>query len=266
VITPQPGSFTIPAAFDYTDVDYAVSTGGPYTEHDLASVPSATEDGVTVVPGSSGSITIELNSSTGLSAGDRIRLYLGSNAVYGTTGDEFLTNPSSTGSYVIQINSRNASGAAIDDGATRVSIVPQVGISAQVYFIPPQRSNGLPSGPISHGNGTIEISLNTDKLATCRYATTTGVAYADMTGTFLQSTATLHTRVLSGHVDGTTYTYYVRCVDTQGATNEDDYSISFSLEATPTIPVSTGQTGGSQTYNPGGGGQGTIPAVRTRCT
>ncbi len=65
---------------------------------------------------------------------------------------------------------------------------------------------------------------------------------------------------MSGHVDNTAYDYYVRCINSLGNANLDDYAISFTLEDTPTIPVSTGQTGGSSTtFVQGGGGSGTIP-------
>lgn len=258
LITPHPGAFTIPAGFDYTDVDFAVSSGGPFVEQPLAATPSATDNGVSVVTGTSGSITITLNSSTGLSAGDQVRVRLGSNAVEGATGDEHLIHPSSIGSYRMTFQTLTAGDVRIDDAGTRIAIVPQVTTSLLINVEPPVRSNGLPSGSLSHGNPVIEISLNTDELATCRYATTTGVAYGSMTGTFSYTgNTTLHYTVLSGHTDGNSYDYFVRCSDVYAAANEDDYAISFALDDIPEILVSTGQVGSSGTGTAvGGGGSG----------
>ena len=71
IITPQNSAFTIPAALNYTDMHLAVSSGGgPYIARSLSAVASALDDGITVVSGTTGSITITLNSSVGIIAGD----------------------------------------------------------------------------------------------------------------------------------------------------------------------------------------------------
>jgi hypothetical protein len=75
VVTFEGGDFTIPGAFDYTDIDLSVSTGGPYADRTLAAAASATEDGV-AISGSTDIITITLNSSTGIGAGDNVRIEL----------------------------------------------------------------------------------------------------------------------------------------------------------------------------------------------
>jgi hypothetical protein len=259
VVTPHPGGFSIPALFDYTDVDIAVSNGGPFVERDTASLPSASEDGVSVVTGVNGSITITLNSTTGISAGERVQIKLGTNATHEETGDQLIAHPPTVGSYRMTIRTRDAVGGALDDAGTRVAIVNQVRASTFVTRFPPERINGLPTGTLSFNNATIELSLNTNKDGVCRYATSTGVLYTAMTGTFTYTGQQLHTTVISGHANGGTYAYYVRCIGTDGAMNEDDYAISFSLEATPTINVSTGQTTGGTTAAPSGGGSGPFP-------
>lgn len=255
VLTPQSGAFSIPGSLDHTDVDIAVSL----SERDVGATASATDVGVSVVTGTSGSLTFTLSAATGIAAGEEVRIRIGSNATHQTTGDQFITHPSANGSYTLRIDTQDGSGVGIDNATTRISIVPRVGVSTSIQVILPIRFNGLPSGTISHGNATIELSLSTEQNATCRYATTTAVAYASMTGTFIQTSATLHTTVVSGHVNGTAYNYYVRCINSLGNVNTDDYAISFDLEDTPTIPVSTGQTGGGTAFVPGGGGSGTIP-------
>jgi hypothetical protein len=131
-----------------------------------------------------------------------------------------------------------------------VSINQTVGVSGQPISLAPVRSNGLPSGEIAAGNTTIEISLNTDDYATCRYATTTGVSYSAMSGRFSPSLGTTHYATVYGHVDDVTYSYYVRCTSIYDTPNTDDYVISFKLKKTP----ATNQSLGVGVAAPGGGG------------
>lgn len=253
-ITPQQSAFSIPVDFDYTDVDLAVATGaGAYVDRDLAALPSASEDGVTVIPGGAGYIKITLSSGSGISAGDRVRVLLGTNAIYGVMGSTSIINPSLDGSYRIGITTATASNVQIDNAFAMIAIIPTVLIGLNSPIVEPTRSNGLPSGDVAAGNSTIELSLNTDLLSTCRYATSSGMVYGDMTGTFNQTSSTLHSVVLSGFQNSTTYTYYVRCADQHGTLNEDDYSIMFTLLATPSSNTSIASSGG------GGGGMGSFP-------
>lgn len=264
VITPHTNAFEIPFDFGVEDIDfaYATTSNGPYTERTVASSASATDDGVIVASGTLGAITFELNSTTGLAQGDRVRIVLGHAASHGATGDSSLENPSSVGSYGVHIATKQVGGSVIDSAKAVVAIVQPVGVSVTPPAFAPTRSNGLPSGELAAGNTTIEISLETDELAHCRYATSSGVLYADMTGNFDQTLTRVHSTVISGHNDSTSYTYYVRCADAQGTENEDDFPISFSLDNTPSsdtslVPVVAGTAVGG---GPGGrGGAGSIP-------
>lgn len=263
VITPQPGAFSIPSGFDYQDVDVLVSSGGPFSERTLAASPSATEDGVSAVTGTSGSITISLNSSSGVTAGDDVRIEIGTIATNGGVGDTNITNPSAPGSYRISLVTYDASLARIDDAGTRVAIIQPVVASVITFENPPILSDGLPSGALSHGNSSIELSLSTNEAANCRYATTTGMTYGSMTNSFTYSGSTLHTVVVSGHQNGGSYSYYVRCQDQNGTANSTDYEIAFSINSTPTVLVSTGVVGGTSNETTSGsngsGGVGSFP-------
>lgn len=261
VLTPEAGFFTIPASFDYTDVDLLISSGGSYTNRSLAASASTGSDGVNVVTGTSGSITITLNSTTGIQAGEQIRILLGENATHEEVGDTQLVNPNAAGSYRFHFQTNDQTSARIDQAETRIAVLEPVSVGATVEETSPVRSNGLPSGEISHGNSTIEISLNTNETANCRYATTTDVLYSAMTGIFSTTNSTIHAVVLSGHENGTSYNYYVRCIDESSFANDDDYAISFNLEDTPTVQESTGQTtgGASGGGGAGGGGAGAFP-------
>ncbi len=102
----------------------------------------------------------------------------------------------------------------------------------------PIRSNGLPLGELAHGTKSANLSITTDENATCRYATAAGMAYASMTLTFSSTGSMTHTSALTSLQDGVSYNYYVRCTDTAGNANTDDYTIAFSV-ATPPKPVIT---------------------------
>lgn len=228
VITPESGAFTVPGAFDFTDVDMAVSG----SDRTLAAVASATADGVSI---SGNVITITLNSTSGISAGLSVQIELGTIATSGVAGDVTLENPSGIDSYRIAIETKTSGDVRIDFAETLIAIVDQVTVTAAMGASPPNRFNGFPSGTVAANNPIIALSLNTDEPATCRYATTTGVSYYDMTNTFISwaSSSTIHHLNVSGHVNGTTYNYYVRCTDTLDFANFEDFAITFTLAATP---------------------------------
>jgi hypothetical protein len=101
---------------------------------------------------------------------------------------------------------------------------------------PPVRSAGSPTGTLAAGTTQTTLSLTTNEAATCRYSTTAGVAYASMTKTFTGAGGTAQSTTVTGLVNGTTYNYYVRCQDTAGNANPDDYLITFSVAAADITP------------------------------
>ncbi len=101
------GGFTIPGSFDFQDIDIAVSSGGPFVDRTLSSSANAVNDGISVVSGTEGSIMIELNSVSGISTGEVVRVTLGSNASFGVAGDTQIINPNTTGAYRIAIETFN---------------------------------------------------------------------------------------------------------------------------------------------------------------
>ena len=113
---------------------------------------------------------------------------------------------------------------------------------------PPVRSSGQPKGTIKITNPT--LSLNTDESATCKYSTTAGTSYDSMTNTFSTTGETLHSQPLSGLTDGIKI-YYVRCIDSAGNKNTDDYPIAFTVDTTPpsTSIVSVGGDTSSPYYD-----------------
>ncbi|MBI2120800.1 MAG: hypothetical protein HYT94_04220 [Parcubacteria group bacterium] len=257
IITPEDGAFIIPAAFNFLDADLAVAASGSYIDRPLAASPSAVNDGLSVVSGASGSLSFTLNSTTGINAGEKVQIELGNNAAYAATGTNFMVNPAPVGSYRIRIRTDDASGVPIDSGTAMIAIIAPVtgGPVDTSNTNPPALSNGLPSGLLPSGTQAVELSVLTDVSATCKYSTLPDIPFASSTGAFPLTGGTTHSgAVVTGLLDGLSYSYYVRCQNYQLIANSTDYVLSFSVGIVPSTeppppPASSG--GGS---GPLGGG------------
>jgi hypothetical protein len=250
--------FAIDPSFSYSDVGLAVSTSSGssnFVERSLAATPDAIDDGVAVTTGS-GPITITLSSGSGsgIAAGSYVRVLLGTNA---PSGVYQITNPSSTASYRILLNSYNAVGAPLDYGAAIVAILPGIGVDTNTDKVNPAvLSAGAPTGTIPSNVSGVLVSFDTDTYATCRYATSSGILFDDMTNTTVDnSLGTFHSFTIYGITKGQTYTFYARCQDFAGNQNPNDYVISF-IAGNPTGTGLGGGTGGTSGGSSGGGGGG----------
>lgn len=99
----------------------------------------------------------------------------------------------------------------------------------------PVRSSGSPTTNIAAGFATT-LSLDTNEVATCKYATSTGIAFGSMT-VFVSTASTTHSTPLTRLAAGTTHNYYVKCQDAQANTNSTDYTISFTSDSYPADPT-----------------------------
>jgi len=238
IITPESGFF-VESGFDYTDVDLAVSgsLNGPYIEKGLSATSSAINDGVmTVASTSDGSITITLNSSSGMSAGTYVRVLLGTNAVQGEQGDKQIINPSVVNDYNIGIYTYDAVDTFIERSNLKVYIIEPVTMSA----IPPKnRSHAAPIGYLTNGTTQTIMSLYTNFESRCRYDTASGTPYASMSNDFSYATTSgvlYHNVIISGLESAETYDYYIRCMDNDGVS--DDVTLC-SYENASTTPYFT---------------------------
>ena len=94
----------------------------------------------------------------------------------------------------------------------------------------PTRSNPQPTGILSSGTTTANISLTTSIQATCRYSNTSNTNYTDMPFNFTYTNSTNHSTQVTGLENGKTYIYYVRCNSSNGYVNTDDFNITFSID------------------------------------
>jgi len=97
---------------------------------------------------------------------------------------------------------------------------------------PPSRTNLGPTSLLASGTTTATLTVDaTDaegSVAGCK-ANTTDVAYASMSITMTGSLGT-YTYGLTGLTDGSSYNYYVRCIDDEGLANTTSSLISFSVD------------------------------------
>jgi hypothetical protein len=160
----------------------------------------------------------------------------------------------------------------VTDGVNNISSV--LNVSSFTVNAPPVRSNGQPTDNLALGTTQVTISLDTNKNATCKYSTSPDVDYATMTNTFTTTGGMNHSQLVTGLIDGNNYNYYVRCIDTNSLANDNDFIISFGINATCTgftyTSWSTCQSNEKQTRSvtsstPSGCTGGT-PVVEQSCT
>ena len=235
----------------------------------VGGVQSGTDDFVEIFPGTPGMIRYTLNTGTGITSGSRLTLKVGNQTsqatpfIYtftagtGTTtspGDiKPIVNAGSEGTYTVDVKVYDSGEVA--NAGFLIALVNSVGVGPvdTTEEVPPFRFNGAPSGFIGGTTQFVELSLETDEFATCKYSLTPGVLYSAMTNVFTHTGTLFHTKVATITPD-TTYKYYVRCRDDELNTNPDDYVIEYIVLA---IPTGTPGTTGSTTNSGSGSGTGT---------
>jgi hypothetical protein len=171
--------------------------------------------------------------------------YASMTSAFTTTGalahSTTVTGLANGGSYSFFVRCQDTSANANPDDFPIGFSVAQPGDTT-----PPVRSNGLPTGTLAAGTTQTTLSLATDENATCRYATTAGVAYASMTSTFTTTGGTAHSTAVTGLTNGGSYSYFVRCRDVATNVNPDDFPISFAV-ADPSLVAAYSFNAGSGT-------------------
>lgn len=235
----------------------------------VATVQSGINDFVEIFPGTPGMIRYTLNTGTGITSGSRLTFKVGNHTSHatpfiytftagaGTTtrpGDiKPIVNAGSEGTYTVDVKVYDSGEVA--NAGFLIALVDTVGVGPvdTTEEVPPFRFNGAPSGYIGGTTQFVELSLETDEFATCKFSLTPGVSYSAMTNVFTNTGTLFHTKVATITPD-TTYKYYVRCRDDELNFNTDDYSIEYIVLA---IPTGTPGTTGSTTNTGSGSGTGT---------
>ena len=239
---------------------------------DVGSVVSVTDDFVDITPGSPGLIRYTLNSSIGIAAGSQIEIKIGNHTsranafsevfdvdLQATTTTEADTEPiinaSTVGTHMVDVKIYD--GVQVADAGFLIALVDRVGVGPidTRELVPPYRFNGSPTGTLSGTTVGVEITLETDELATCKYSLSPDVSYDDISTRFTTTGSIYHAKVVIV-TPGSVNRFYVRCMDDEFNKNIDDYIIQFVVNAAPTgISNTVGSTSGDGTGsgNDGGG-------------
>ncbi len=244
-ITFQKG-FEIPSSLNYNDIDFATSSlkNSQYLQRYLATSSASSTDGVSIVSGNGGKIIINLSQTKGLHSGEWVKITIGKAAKFQAQGISEIINPTSTGSYKIYLKGYDTSDRLINQAEMMVAIINPITVNttAPPDIYPPYRYNGAPTGSVAANTKNVSLSLDTSEWSYCRYATSAGLAYASMTAQFSNAPSLHHDTVISGLSNGKTYRFYIKCIDTAGNENVDDYLIAFTVKSPPSSPP--GQGGG----------------------
>jgi hypothetical protein len=93
---------------------------------------------------------------------------------------------------------------------------------------------------LTSGTKTATLGVTTNENATCKYGTTANTAYASLPTTFSTTGGTTHSVVVSGLTDGSTKTYFVRCIDGSGNANTTDVTLTVVVaSASASVPSNT---------------------------
>lgn len=262
-ITPPPG-FEILATSSFGVRNVELLVNGTPRFADAVAAPGV--DQVEIFPGSPGLIRYTLEPTLGVAAGSELIIKIGNHTsnslVYSqtfstTTGTSTvygdvpaLVNATSTGTHEVQM--RIFDGGEVADAGFLIAIVEQVGMGPAdtTETVPPQRFNPAPTSTIGGTTLSVEISLETDELAICRYATSADVPFASMTNTFSNTGFIFHSTVVPV-APNTVQRFYIRCIDDEGNINIDDFEIIFTVND---IPTGTANTDGNVSGDGSGSG------------
>jgi len=270
IVFPADFEVTASSSFGERNVELYVNT----IARAATAVADAANDGISITGGLGGNIRYTLNSTTGLTAEDVLELRIGNHTT--ATIPPTFSFSTSTGTTTIPgdiepiINSAISGTHKIDVSVTggvepiyasfSISVVQAitVGPGDTTESIPPFRFNGEPTGQIGGTTLSVEISLETDEFAVCKWGQVASTSYASIGNTFSNTgfSQVVHSEIVAVVPDSLN-TYYVRCIDDEGNFNIDDYVIAFIAPLPPDgEPNADGEVegDGTGTGNDGTGG------------
>jgi hypothetical protein len=151
IVITFPGAFTLPSGLDFNDMD--VTDDGQ--EVTLAGSPSGTTWGVSTT---TSTIVFTTSTTSGASVGSSsvIVIEIGTNATTAGTGNTQLINPAAAGSVEITIG-----GSMVDSGSTRVAIIDDVDVTANVDTTLTFTIAGVANGQAVNGSPTTTSTTTT---------------------------------------------------------------------------------------------------------
>ncbi|MCA9355894.1 hypothetical protein KC865_05115, partial [Candidatus Kaiserbacteria bacterium] len=245
-ITP-PGGFDIIASSTFAERNVELYVNG--TPRISSTAPSPGVDMVEITTGSPGLIRYTLAPDSGITSGSRLQFRIGnhtSTALIPVTSFSTSTGTTTTQGDVEPIQNSMTLGVhevnvEIYDGGLVANeefiiflnekvTVPNIDTTETV---PPFRFNGAPTSTVGGTTLNVEISLETDELAICKFSSVPDVSFSSMPNVFSNTGFIFHSNVVPV-VKNALNTYYVRCIDDENNFNIDDYVISFFVNDEPT--------------------------------
>ncbi len=267
-ITP-PSGFEIIASSTFAARNVELSVNGIPRDADTVAAPNI--DQVEIFPGVPGMIRYTLAPNSGLVSGEEIEIKIGnhtSNAftpsvtfssTTGTTtiaGDiEPIINSGTTGTHEVKMEIFD--GGLVANAGFLISLNDRVNIAGvdTTEEVPPVRFGPAPTSTVGGTTLNVEISLETDEFAICRYSTLPDIPFGAMTGIFSNTGVVFHSTVVPV-VPNSLQQFFVRCIDDEGNFNIDDFVIEFTVNDVPTGSSNTDgdvDGDGTGTGNDGGG-------------
>jgi len=151
IVVTFPGTFTLPSGLDFNDMD-VTSNGSPVT---LAAAPVGLTWGVATTT-STIIFTTSTTSGAVAASSSVIAILIGTNATVGGTGNTQIINPAAAGSYEITLG-----GSMVDSGSTRVAIIDDVDVTANVDTTLTFTIAGVANGASVNGSATTTSTTTT---------------------------------------------------------------------------------------------------------
>lgn len=266
-ITP-PDGFEVMATSTFAERNFELLVNG--VSRTSSTTASAGVDKVEITTGSPGFFRYTLAPDYSLPAGSRLQFRIGNHT--SLAQDLLVTFSTSTGTTTRPadiepiINSsllgRHDVKVEIFDGGLVANAGVIVFLNQKVNMpnvntrekVPPYRFNPAPTSTIGGTTLNVEISLETDELAICKFDVVPDTSFAAMPNTFSNTGQIFHSHIVPVSAN-TVNRYYIRCIDDEGNFNVDDFTIFFTVNEFPTGTANTvGSTSGDGT---GSGNDGT---------
>ena len=250
-LTPPPGFAVMSTTtFDIRNVELLVNGGARNSA--VAVAPGV--DMVEITAGSPGFLSYTLAPDFNIASGSFLELKIGnhtSGAILPITSFSTSTGTTTTpGDIEPIVNSvvlgLHQSVLQIFDGALVAEEEFIIFLNEKVSVpntdtrenIPPYRFNPTPTSSIGGTTLSVEISLETDELAICKYDLAPGIDFATMPNTFSNTGFIFHSVVVAV-TQGALNQFYVRCIDDEGNFNITDFIIAFVVNDAPTGTANT---------------------------
>lgn len=279
-ITP-PVDFSILSTTTFAERNVQLFVNGSPRAASAVAAPGV--DQVTITAGSPGLLQYTLAPNSGISSGSQLELRIGNHTTgafdqmtsfstsTGTTtipGDvEPIQNSVTLGVHKVQLKIYDGGLVASKDFVVFLNEKVRIPNVDTTEDIPPFRFNPTPTSTVGGTTLNVEITLETDELAVCRFSTTAGTAFGSMTNQFSNTGLLFHSTIVPVTL-GALNQFFVRCIDDEGNFNIDDFIIAFSANDAPTGTANTdgdssgdGTGTGNNGTGSGGGGGGTSGAA-----